>query len=151
MDITGIPFNQFMGLRKIAAAAPGMLALDAAPKYLNHIGTVHAAAQFALAEACCGEYLLSRFADLAEGHLAVVRKAEIKYRKPAYGALKARAFLADREADRLQAEVTARGRGFVPVRVEILDGKGDVTMQAAFTWYVQKTEDDPGQTPPSAG
>ena len=71
MDITGIPFNQFIGLRKVAAAA-GELALDAAPQYLNHIGTVHAAAQFALAEACCGEYLLSRFADLTEGHLAVV-------------------------------------------------------------------------------
>jgi hypothetical protein len=99
MDITGIPFNQFIGLRKVAAAA-GELALDAAPKYLNHIGTVHAAAQFALAEACCGEYLLSRFADLTEGNLAVVRKAEIKYRKPAYGALKARASLADREADK---------------------------------------------------
>lgn len=151
MDITGIPFNQFMGLRKVAAAAPGELALDAAPKYLNHIGTVHAAAQFALAEACCGEYLLSRFADLAEGHLAVVRKAEIKYRKPASGALKARAFLADREADKLQAEVAARGRGFVPVRVEIRDGKGDVAMQAAFTWYVQKIEDGPGQPPSSPG
>jgi acyl-coenzyme A thioesterase PaaI-like protein len=151
MDVTDIPFNQFMGLRKVAAVPPGALALDAAPKYLNHIGTVHAAAQFALAEACCGEYLLSRFADLAEGHLAVVRKAEIKYRTPAYGALQARASLSDREADKLQAEVAARGRGFVPVRVEILDGKGDVTMQAAFTWYVQKIEDGLEQPPPSAG
>jgi hypothetical protein len=102
MDITGIPFNQFIGLRKVAAAA----------------------AQFALAEACCGEYLLSRFADLTEEHLAVVRKAEITYRKPAYGALKARASLADREADKLQAKAAARGRGFVPVRVEIRDGRG---------------------------
>ena len=44
MDVTGIPFNRFLGLR----AGEASLTLPSGPDYLNHLGTVHAAAQYAL-------------------------------------------------------------------------------------------------------
>jgi acyl-coenzyme A thioesterase PaaI-like protein len=145
MEITDIPFIAFMGIQKCQPPAPGRLALEAAPRYLNHIGTVHAAAQFALAEACGGAYLLERFADLAAGHLAVVRKAECKFRKPAAGALYAKASIPEEQAGRLPADVAAKGRAFVSIRVEVMDSRGDVTLHAAFEWFVRKIE---GGLPP---
>jgi acyl-coenzyme A thioesterase PaaI-like protein len=143
MDITEIPFNRFLGLRRPADPSAGILELEDAPRYLNHIGTVHAAAQFALAEACSGEFLLARFAPLAAGHLAVVRRAEIKFRKPASGALQARASAPEEELRKLEADLAAKGRGFLSVRVEVVDVKGEATLQAVLGWYVQKIEGGP--------
>ena len=45
----------------------------------NHLGTVHASAQFALAEACSGQYLLKTFKAYSSKIIPVVRKAETKY------------------------------------------------------------------------
>src|ERR1035438_8092756 len=61
MDVSAIPFNRFLGLR----AGDTALTLPADPKYHNHLGTVHAGAQFSLAEAASGQWLLDRF---GEGH-----------------------------------------------------------------------------------
>jgi acyl-coenzyme A thioesterase PaaI-like protein len=140
MEITDIPFNKLMGLRRVQAPNPGILELEAEPHFLNHIGTVHAAAQFALAEACSGEYLLTRFADLAADHLAVVRKADIKFRKPAAGALHAVASVPDEQIRKLPGDVAAKGRAFVSIRVEVMDAQGEVTMQAVLEWYLQKLD-----------
>ena len=79
MNVTAIPFNRFLGLR----ADGGVLTLPADPNYQNHLGTMHAGAQFALAEAASGQWLLSRFGAEAASNLAVVRHADVKFRRPA--------------------------------------------------------------------
>ena len=65
MDITEVPFNSFMGIQKAAQSEIGQLKLESQPRHENHLGTVHAAAQFAIAEACSGEYLITRFHEYA--------------------------------------------------------------------------------------
>jgi len=80
-----LPFNKFIGI--LTASDPGkLLQLPAGPQYLNHLGTVHASAQLALAEASSGEFLLQSFGSIAE-LVPVVRRLESKFRKPAKGAL----------------------------------------------------------------
>jgi acyl-coenzyme A thioesterase PaaI-like protein len=79
-----------------------VLTLPADPKYQNHLGAVHASAQFSLAEAASGQWLLAKFGDAAADYLAVVRHVEVKYRRPALGELTAKAEVAPEEAERFR-------------------------------------------------
>jgi len=53
--VLDLSFNRFIGLQ--GADEPHLLRLPASERYLNHIGTVHASALVALAEASSGEFL----------------------------------------------------------------------------------------------
>ncbi len=81
-SVTELPFNSFLGLQK-ATEPSQLLRLPPGGQYLNHLGTVHASAQLALAEASSGEFLLHRLASV-EGIVAVVRRLEAKFRKNAF-------------------------------------------------------------------
>jgi len=83
MDITQLPFNNFIGL-KISDKTDFLLMLEERPEYRNHLNTVHASALFSLAEASSGHFLLNEFSELTDV-VPVVRKAETKYKKPATG------------------------------------------------------------------
>jgi acyl-coenzyme A thioesterase PaaI-like protein len=144
MDVTGIPFNRFMGLVKSEDPAVSLLELKPSDDLLNHIGSVHAAAQFALAEACSGEYVLRRFAEFETSCIAFVRSSEVKFKKMASGSLRSRASLDDEAADKLLRDLEKKGRAFATVNVEVFDGEGDVTMLASFDWYVQKRDEAAG-------
>jgi acyl-coenzyme A thioesterase PaaI-like protein len=140
MNILDIPFNAFMRLKPSPASRAGELVLEPSRDYLNHLGTVHAAAQFALAEACAGEFLLARFPQMAEDCLGVVRNADIKYRKPATGGLHAAAEAGENDLKKTAEAVDRKGRSFLTVRVKVYDERNEVTLQAAFEWYIQKRE-----------
>src|SRR5438552_570394 len=64
-SVTELPFNSFLGLQK-AAEPSQLLRLPPGGQYLNHLGTVHASAQLALAEASSGEFLLHRLASVED-------------------------------------------------------------------------------------
>ena len=134
MDVTAIPFNRFLGLRADGAT----LTLPADTRYQNHIGTVHAGAQFALAEAASGQWLLGRFGAQTAGDLVVVRQAQVKYRRPAAGELRAEAEAAPDEAARFLETLAERGRAVIEVRVRVLDAEGNVTLEATFEWLARR-------------
>jgi acyl-coenzyme A thioesterase PaaI-like protein len=58
--VTELPFNSFLGIRSAGDSAY-LLELPAGSQYLNHLGTVHAGAQLALAEASSGEFFAQAF------------------------------------------------------------------------------------------
>ena len=60
MDVTDLPFNALIGIER-AEANNALLRLPSDPRYLNHLGSVHASALLALAEASSGEFLLRHF------------------------------------------------------------------------------------------
>jgi hypothetical protein len=60
VSVTELPFNSLLGIQ-IATDSAHLLELPAGGQYLNHLGTVHASAQLALAEASSGEFLLRHF------------------------------------------------------------------------------------------
>jgi acyl-coenzyme A thioesterase PaaI-like protein len=134
VDVSAIPFNRFLGLRADGA----ILTLPAGPNYENHLGTVHAGAQFALAEAASGQWLLSRFGAEAAGNPAVVRHAEVKFRRPAVGRLTAQADAAPDETERFLDTLSRRGRATIEVGVRLLDAEGSVTLEASFEWFAQR-------------
>ncbi len=59
-SVVELPFNSFLGIQ-IATEPSQLLRLRSGKQYLNHLGTVHASAQLALAEASSGEFLLRHF------------------------------------------------------------------------------------------
>jgi acyl-coenzyme A thioesterase PaaI-like protein len=134
MDVWAIPFNRFLGLRAGGAA----LTLPADPKYHNHLGTVHAGAQFSLAEAASGQWLLDRFGDAAADYVAVVRHADVKFRRPATGELTTQAGASPEEAERFLETLTRRGRATIEVRVQVLGADGSATLESTFEWFAQR-------------
>jgi acyl-coenzyme A thioesterase PaaI-like protein len=136
-SVTEIPFNAFIGLE--AASDPaGVLRLPAGEKYLNHLGTVHASAQLALAEATSGEFLLRKFGT-AEGVIPVVRRLEAKFSKPARGALTSRVTTPEEELARVATELAAKGRSLVGIGVELFDDAGTRTFSAVVEWFLARS------------
>ncbi len=135
MDVTAIPFNNFIGL---AESDDGryVLMLPEGGRYENHVGTVHASALFALAEATSGVRIMSELGgrdDLG----AVVRKVETKYRNPAQGKIYSVAALVE-ERTAVLAEIDERGRGFAHITVDLFDTAAKPVARFEFEWFVTK-------------
>ena len=138
MDIIEVPFNSFMGIERASHSSEVLLKLSNSPNYKNHLDTVHASAQFALAEACSGEYLLSRFKGNLSDYVPLVRRVEVKYKKPATGEIYAKAQVSDDEFERFINALQAKSRAMLSISVDIVDSNDIITMSASIEWFVQK-------------
>jgi acyl-coenzyme A thioesterase PaaI-like protein len=136
MDITKLPFNQFIGL-KLSDKSGYLLMLDNRSEYRNHLDTVHASAQFALAEASSGHFLLNEFSELT-GIVPVVRKVETKYKKPATGSVFSKAKFQETEKNEVLDALNQRGRMLLKVEVSLFDEVDVLVMQSVFEWFVVK-------------
>ncbi|HBL73933.1 MAG TPA: thioesterase [Prolixibacteraceae bacterium] len=111
--------------------------LNAGEKYLNHLNTVHASAQFALAEATSGFFLLNEFQQLPD-IIPVVRKVETKYKKPVEGTVYSKAGLLDTDRMKVIDELDKRKRALLTVRVSLFDSGQVNVMQSDFEWFIAK-------------
>ena len=141
-SVTELPFNRLLNIRPASDAAH-LLELPPGGQYLNHLGTVHAGAQLALAEASSGDFLLKHFGS-ADGLVPVLRRVEAKFRKPANGTIKSTASAAPEILARLDAELSSKGRSIIRIAAEIYDESGAHTLSATFDWFIQRQE-KPGQ------
>lgn len=136
MSVLALPFNSFLGLEP-ASEAGQLLRLPADAKYLNHLGTVHASALLALAEATSGEFLVRHFGT-ADGLLPVVRRLESKFRKPAHGAVTSTASAPAESLAQLTADLATKGRVLLPITVELHDTSGAHVLTATIEWFLQR-------------
>ncbi len=135
MDVTTIPFNRLIGLGT-SDDSRYLLMLPTGGQFLNHVGTVHASALFALAEATSGVLLLGEFANRSDLG-SVVRKVETKYRNPAYGAVYSTAALVE-DKQSLLTEIDNRNRGFAHVTVDLFDSLAKPVARFDFEWFITK-------------
>jgi acyl-coenzyme A thioesterase PaaI-like protein len=136
MKATDLALNQLLGIRDAPAGGSHLLEMALTPALQNHLGTMHAAAQFALAEAASAECLQRQFGDL-DGHvLAVVRGVEVKYRKPATGDLLAYGRLDEHTRAALRSELAARGRAVAVILIDLKDCHGTLTFHGKFDWFI---------------
>ncbi|EDY21835.1 conserved hypothetical protein [Chthoniobacter flavus Ellin428] len=135
-SVTELPFNRFVGLQS-AAAQPQLLQLPASPSYLNHLGTVHASALLALAEASSGEFLLRHFGG-SDSLVPVVRHIDAKFRKPANGAVTSIASATPEALAELETALAAKGRGLLAIAVELHDESGTHVLSATIEWFLQR-------------
>lgn len=135
MDVTQLAFNALIGIERVQADG-ALLQLPAHARYLNHLGTVHASALLALAEASSGEFLV-RYFDSSDGVVPVVRRFEAKFRKPARGAVISSASVAPDVLAQLDSELSTRGRALVTISVELHDESGAHALSATVEWFLQ--------------
>ncbi len=137
MNVLDLPFNKIMLIRK--SDAPGtILMLEDHANYQNHLGTVHASAQYALAEASSGEILERTFGDWNGAYFPVVRRVEGKYKNPAKGRLFSTGFIDADKAIKAKQELSEKGRALVDVIVKIADEEKNITFESTFTWFIAK-------------
>jgi len=135
-SVTELPFNRFIGLQP-AASPEKLLQLPAGGNYLNHLGTVHASALLALAEASSGEFLLRHFGS-SESVVPVVRRLEAKFRKPANGSVTSAANAPPDALTELDADLAAKGLALIAVSVELHDATGTHALSATVEWFIQR-------------
>lgn len=137
MHVTDLAINKIMGMRFAAPEDSHILEMPESPLLLNHLGSIHAGAQFALAEACSGAFLQRHLDDGQNQILAVLRMSDVKFRNPAHGCLRASAQFGDESAASLSKQLAARGRKLAAVLVELSDAQGVVTMTGRYHWFLR--------------
>ena len=136
MDITKVPFNEFIGI-KLSKNQNYLLQLDAKPEYTNHLGTVHAAALFTLAEGSAAQFLLQSFpVNIIDNVVPVVRKVEVSYKKPANGIIVSQAQLKNNSIEEITELLITRRKVLLTTSVNLFDESQTLIFSANFEWFV---------------
>ncbi|MFY8022029.1 MAG: YiiD C-terminal domain-containing protein [Bacteroidia bacterium] len=137
MHITELPFNRLIGL-SVSDSPAYLLKLSDDVQYTNHVQTVHAAALFALAEGTCGHFLQIHFEAEAKNMFPLLRKSELKYKKPAKGAIYSKAELLGSDIDSIKNELLHKTRLSLLIQVNLYDENQTQVFQGEFEWFVSK-------------
>lgn len=138
MDLTQIPFAKMIALKEATSPAY-IFELSNDEAYTNHLGTVAAAAQFSLAEFATGQWLINAFPDFASNCIPVLRKSDVKFRKPATGKVSAKIIMDDNKIEEIRMQLTANRRTLINVPVEVHNEEGICVMQGNYEWFIQLT------------
>jgi len=139
MDLTALPFNHHVGLRK-SGQKDVLLKLSFSSKIENHLGTVHAGAIYTLAEAASGAFLVKHRGERTNVG-GVVRKATSKYARPGRSTLRAYSDLDPAEVINAIAIVDEKGRATLSVPITIRS-RDAIVGQFVFEWLLGLQEED---------
>jgi acyl-coenzyme A thioesterase PaaI-like protein len=135
-----IPMNQTVGVQITGVGigtATGVCA-DTAP-FRNHIGTIHAGAQFLLAEAVSGAAFAGAFAAQLAGAVPLIEKLETHYVARAQGDIAAHAEAPLDEVQAAHAAFAAEGKARLVLHVSVTDGEGKEVMRGVAHWYLRQS------------
>jgi len=136
MRAVEIPFVAHVGIKEQAGDA---LQLSLRSEVSNHVGTMHAAALFALAETQSGLFLQGLFPEYnMDEVMPLLRGSTLKYRSPATSTVYAKASVMLEDQEKFLSQFERKGRAGITVSVVLTDAKETVVMTAAFGWFVQK-------------
>lgn len=141
MNIDKIPFNRLIGLRREPEGGEFLVGLPAGTQYHNHLGTIHAAAQLALAEAASGYHLIRNYRALDTTHMAVVRRVEAQFIRPANGAIRAKVTVADEMRRRFERCLDTKRVIPFELGVDVFDESGEHSLAATITWIIARREE----------
>ena len=137
MEVSQVPFAAHNG---ITINEDNTLSLPFEKQVQNHMGGVHAGAQFLLAESASGYYLLTQFPEFVGKVTTLLRTSEIKFCKQAYGKLTSHVVVTDNDIAKLLKSLRTRGRAVTDLGVEIFDENDSFTCSCQFRWFVHLTE-----------
>ena len=137
MDVIEIPFVKKVGITK---TKNNELELAFSKENHNHLETMHASAQFTLAETASGEFLQTLFPELVGKVIPVLRDATVKFKNPAVKNIIAYPSIPEEVREKFDTQFSKKGRASISVDVEIKDIEKTVTCIATYNWFVQKIE-----------
>ena len=134
-----VPFNRVLGIEVTVVEAERVeVILPASPHRLNHVGTVHAVAQFGLGEATAGTLVISSFPEVQEKRaVPLAASATIRYRRPASGDLRGIAMLPVATRIELRKELEESGKTRFTMPVQIFDLQGTLTTELEIAWVLR--------------
>ena len=131
-----VPFANHVGVELVEigdGTATARLAQRAEVE--NHIGSMHAAAMFALGEAASGAALAGALAPVILTMRPVAATSQIAFKKVAKGTLTAHAKTSADGAS-LMSTITQEGKVAFDVTVDVKDAQGDTVVEMTVNWYV---------------
>ncbi|MDF1883959.1 YiiD C-terminal domain-containing protein [Sulfurimonas sp. SAG-AH-194-C21] len=134
MKADEIPFVKLVGIEQSEAS----VSLAYKKDVQNHINTIHASAQFTLAETQSGLHLQSLFPELEGTVIPLLRESSMKYKKQALKTISAFASVKDEDKEKFLEQLTRKGRASLSVAVEVKDSDGVCTAQGTFGWFISK-------------
>jgi len=137
MNVLEIPFVKKTGITQNKNAE---LELVFNQDLHNHLQTMHASAQFTLAETASGEFLQTLFPDLVGKVIPVLRDATVKFKKPAIKNIIAYPAISNEDRDKFNSQFSKKGRASISIDVEVKDIEGTITCSARYNWFIQKIE-----------
>ena len=138
MNITQLPFNQFIGIEKCENKTDGIFQLPTDPKYLNHVDTVHASALYALGEASSGEFLAQNTKLDKESITPILRRADIKYRKLAIGQVYTKGIYKEEDWVKFHEFYRKKKIALIAFQIDILNEKKLLSRQLIMNGLSQK-------------
>ncbi len=135
MNLKEIPFVNTFGIQQ---GVGGSLRLPFDKNLLNHVQTIAAGAQFALAETASGEALKALFPDLAGKIIPVLRDSQIKFKKPATSLIIAYPEVSTENIEKFSQQFLKKGRALISVKVTVKDTENTTTCIGDFSWFIQK-------------
>lgn len=137
MNILSIPFHEFIAIKR-SNKKGYLFMLEERPELNNHLNTVHASAQLALAEASSGEFLLEQFNDIKNQVIPVIRRTEIKYRQPGKGTLYTKCEFVEGDSQEFLKQFKEKKRIILKVKVHVFNEFEKRTSTAIFEWLIAK-------------
>ncbi len=134
MKVLQMPLNKFIGLQK----DNDLLTLNLSENVKNHIGSIHAGAQFTLAESASGVYLAKLFPELQDKIIPLLRSSNMKFKKTAFDTLTAYPLATKDVLEKFQKQFLKKGRGSITVEVELKNMGKEIVTIGTFNWFVQK-------------
>ena len=135
MDVTHIPFAKHIG---IEYKDEGTLKLESTEAVKNHIQSIHASAQFTLAETQSGLFLQHEFPELVGKVIGVLRGSSLKYKNPATTSIYATATIDDSIKEKFLSQLERKDRAGISITVEVRDANEVITMVGTFDWFIHK-------------
>lgn len=132
------PANRHLGVTYQQVGPEQVVCLLADDERLrNHVGSQHAAAIFAVAEAAAGGAFVASFGPRMAAINFVARAAEISYTKIARGPLEATARL-ELSPESILAEVDEQGKTRAAVEVTVSNEEGEQVAEMRVTYSVRR-------------
>ena len=134
MKATDIEFVKLVGIKQ----SEDELSLENKKDVHNHINTIHASAQFTLAETQSGLHLQKLFPELEGLVVPLLRDSTMKYKKPATSKLTAYSFVDEELIEKFKVQFGKKGRGSLSINVELKNSDGVCIAQGTFGWFISK-------------
>jgi acyl-coenzyme A thioesterase PaaI-like protein len=133
-----VPFARVVGVH-VTKVEPerAEAVLELTPERLNHVGTMHAVAQFGLGELASGGLVVAAFSDLQQdGYMPLVASVTVSYLRPARTDLRGVAELSLAEQERVRSEVRSGIQSRFTLPVQIIDTHGAVVSEFKVEWVL---------------
>ncbi len=135
--IDAVPFARLAGVAiDEVARGRSTATLQQREALSNHVGTMHAAALFALGEAASGAAMAGALAPVILKVRPVASEARIRYLNAARGTIRAHASVAQ-DADALVQQLQQQGRLRFEVQVAFSDEAGEPVAEMTVEWHAR--------------